>query len=77
MCVREVPPFPLPPLVPLSLSGMLQNPDVFLHRKIMVIPQIYYIYGLNPFKVAGSATGHTKYPCLHASKCILVECGPV
>ena len=35
------------------------------------------MFGLNPFKVAGSATGHTKYPCLHASKCILVECGPV
>ena len=48
----------------------------------MVIAQIYYIYVLNPFKVAGSATGHTDNQsdnrCLHA--CIYVhtpECDPV
>ena len=72
------------PFRPLSSHSLGYCKNVFLHHKTMVIAQIYYIYGLNPFKVAGSATGHTDNQsdnrCLHMHLCaytgMLTPCDP-
>ena len=42
---------PFRTLSPSCSLGCCKYLDVFLHHKTMVIPQIYYIYCLNPFKV--------------------------